>query len=67
MAPLSVEVSRPYSSIAYHPLEPHEYLQSPPVARTVKRKSGMSVTAPVRKKSRFDIAPASQDDNINSF
>lgn len=27
----------------------------------------MFVITPVRKKSRFDIAPASQDDNINSY
>lgn len=68
MAALSVELSRPSSNTPYQALKPHEYLQSSPIALTVKRKSGLSVTTPLRKKKmRFDIEPTCQDANMDSY
>lgn len=67
MAALSVELSPPSSNTLYQALKPHEYLQSSPIALTVKRKSGLSVTTPLRKKMRFDIEPTCQDANMDSY
>lgn len=68
MAALSVELSpAPSSNTPYQALEPHECRQSSPIARTVKRKSGMSVTTPLRKRIRFDIEPTCQDANMDSY
>ena len=61
MAELSVEISPPNLSTPYYSLTPNEYLQSSPVDRTVKHKSGLSVTTPVRKKLKFYITPSCSD------
>lgn len=67
MAALSVELSPPFSNTPYQALKPHEYLQSSTIALTVKRKSGLSVTTPLRKNMRFDIEPICQDANMDSY
>ena len=53
MATLSVELSPPSSNTPYQALKAHEYLQLSPIARTVKRKPGMPVTTPLRKKNKI--------------
>lgn len=61
MAELSVVLSPPNPSTSYPSFLPNEYLQSSPVARAVKRKSGLSVSTPTRKKLKFDITPNNDD------
>ena len=67
MAALSIELSLPSSNTPYQGLKPLEYLRSSPIARTVKRKSGMSLTTPLRKKIRFDIKPSGEDTDMDSY
>lgn len=61
MAELSVVLSPPNPSTSYQSFLPNEYVQSSPVARAVKRKSGLSVSTPTRKKLKFDITPNNDD------
>lgn len=61
MAELSVVLSPPNPSTSYNSFLPNEYLQSSPVARAVKRKSGLSVSTPTRKRLKFDITPNNDD------
>ena len=61
MAELSVVLSPPNPSTSYNSFPPNEYVQSSPVARAVKRKSGLSVSTPTRKKLKFDITPNNDD------
>ena len=66
MAELSIELSPPNPSTPYHSLLLNEYLQSLPVVCTVKCKSGLLVTSPIRKKLKFDITPNCHDIDMAS-
>lgn len=61
MAELFVVLSPPNPSTSYNSFPPNEYVQSSPVTRAVKRKSGLSVSTPTRKKLKFDITPNNDD------
>lgn len=67
MAELSVQVTPPNPSTPYHSLLPNEYLRSSPVGRTIKHKSGLSVSTPTRKKLKFDITPNSGDIDMAGY
>lgn len=67
MEELSVEISPPEPSTPYHSLLPNAYFQSSPVARAIKRKFGLPITTPIRKKLKFDIIPKNGDIGMASY